>query len=464
MRTSILNSDTQAILLLCGNFGKKDLPDVKPLTVTEYSQFAQWLLSQKMRPADLLQPGVLEWLSDFKHKQITLDRLQTLLNRGGAMALAVEAWTNKGLWILTRSDADYPKRLKDKLKQGAPPVLYGVGNKTLLDRGGLAVVGSRNVDEAGQVFTRAVAAICVDLQTPIISGGARGVDKDAMLTALEKGGLVIGVLANGLAQEAVSKKYRQALREGDLVLISPYNPEARFTVGNAMGRNKYIYALSDACLVVASDTTGGTWNGAVENLKKRWVPLLVRSEAEVPEGNERLLEQGGHPVNLDTFAAAPANFQAWLGEFPLSPAPEPAPTQASLWAPEPSSRPEPANRPPAGMAETPAPYTPGVGLNAAPPEEDDHPTANLPQLPPLPADHTAPLDLFEAVWPYLAHALQEPRSEAELAEQFKLHPAQMKAWLKKGVEQDKVEKLKDPIRYVLAQQASSGLETREDHK
>ncbi|HEY85732.1 MAG TPA: DNA-processing protein DprA [Chloroflexi bacterium] len=474
MNIPVPNLDTQAILLLCGRFGKKDIPSASPLTVTEYSQLAQWLWSQKMRPADLLQTGWLERLRDFKHKKITIDRLQILLNRGGAMALAVESWTNKGLWILTRSDPDYPKRLKDKLKQAAPPILYGVGNKALLNRGGLGVVGSRNVDEAGQSFTREVAALCVDLHTPIISGGARGVDRDAMLTALEKGGTVMGVLANGLAQEAVSKKYRQALRDGKLTLISPYNPEARFTVGNAMGRNKYIYALSDACLVVASDTTGGTWHGATENLKKRWVPLLVRSESGIPEGNKRLLQRGGNSVDLETFANAPAKFQTWLGEFPLSPAPEPTPTQSTLWVTESARhpqlsiaettadyRPEPEAKPvlsPPGDEETsvnaklesaiPPPPTAGID----PLEKNDPPDAKQPRKPSLPADYTEAVDLFDVIWPYLAHALKEPRIEADLITQFELRTGQMRDWLKKGIEQEKVEKLKRPTRYVLAQQ------------
>ena len=46
---------------------------------------------------------------------------------------------------------------------------------------------------------------------------------------------------------------RQALQEERLVLISACDPKSGFNVGNAMQRNKYIYALSDAALVVNSD-------------------------------------------------------------------------------------------------------------------------------------------------------------------------------------------------------------------
>jgi len=45
------------------------------------------------------------------------------------------------------ADASYPKRLKTRLKEDAPPVLYGCGDVALLENGGLAVVGSRHVDD-----------------------------------------------------------------------------------------------------------------------------------------------------------------------------------------------------------------------------------------------------------------------------------------------------------------------------
>ena len=42
---------------------------------------------------------------------------------------------------------------------------------------------------------------------------------------------------------------------GRLVLVSSYDPSARFNVGHAMQRNKAIYALAEAALIV--DATVG---------------------------------------------------------------------------------------------------------------------------------------------------------------------------------------------------------------
>ena len=64
-----------------------------------------------------------------------------------------------------------------------------------------------------------------------------------------------------------------------------------------MSRNKYIYCLSDAAIVVKSDTKGGTWNGAEENRKYWRVPLWVRKSDHV--GNRRLVEKGAEWLSND---------------------------------------------------------------------------------------------------------------------------------------------------------------------
>ena len=400
MDTHILSPDTQAILLLCGTFG--DDTETKPLTIAEYSQLAQWLLNQGLRPSDLLQPEGVVQLTKFEHRKITPSRLQSILKRGGSLALAVEHWTNKGLWIISRSDAQYPKRLKDKLKHLAPPILYGSGNIALLSNGGLSFVGSRNVDENGITFTREVAGICVSEKVQVISGGAKGVDTEAMLTALSEGGQVVGVLGHGLAQASLSRKYRQGLQSNNLVLISPYNPEAGFSVGTAMGRNKYIYTLSDACLVVSSDLKGGTWNGANENLKNRWVPLLVREDSNTPEGNKKLIELGATAVNLESFVS-PKDFDVWLNDLSLPAEPAPTATQTELFNLDTTGNYE------APVSNLPQESEKPVNLKVA--EEKLKLYSFDPDV------H----DLFEVIWPYFEQVLVIPKTVDELAERFELN-------------------------------------------
>ena len=92
----------------------------------------------------------------------------------------------------------------------------------------------------------------------------------------------------------MQRENRAVLMDDRLTLISPYDPQAGFSVGNAMSRNKIVYALADAGLVVdAGYNKGGTWAGAVEQVEKlRLVPVYVRTDGERSKGLEGLLQRG----------------------------------------------------------------------------------------------------------------------------------------------------------------------------
>ena len=292
--TGSLSPDTEAILLLCGRFGSERDESYAPLTQKEYESLARWLMENKLRPSDLLGSGSSELLSGIVHAKLEPVRVESLLARGTAMALTLEKWQRSGLWVLSRSDSAYPIRLKKKLGQSGPPLLYGAGDASLLDVGGLAIVGSRDVSEDALEFTRNVARSCARDRLGVISGGAKGADSAAMQGAGDAGGVVIGVLAADLLRASVNRNNRTGIQSGQLVLISPFNPEAGFNAGNAMARNRFIYALADYALVVDSARgEGGTWAGAIENLRHGWVPLYVRTPGE-KAGNAALIAKGGH--------------------------------------------------------------------------------------------------------------------------------------------------------------------------
>lgn len=309
-----ISDDTQATLLLCGRFGVQRQMSTEPLTPSEYNVIASWLLDHELRPADLLSLGITPMREDLPPKKLDLDRIETLLNRGASMALALESWTNNGLWLIGRSDETYAQQLKTKLKQNAPPLLYGAGNQDLLSKGGLAIIGSRDVDEEGLYFTNQVAVLCARQGIQVISGGARGVDREAMTAALDEGGEVVGVLGNSLMTVARSKRYRDAIGDRRLVLISAFDPDAGFNVGNAMARNKHIYALSTWALVINSTLNkGGTWTGATENLRHKWTPLFVKAGEQIPEGNQALIDKGGFPMEANDVFDGSVALEKWFG-------------------------------------------------------------------------------------------------------------------------------------------------------
>ena len=134
-----VDNQAQAIMLLTVAFGKSAHAEAKPLSGKEWGRFAGWLKERELQPSFLLEGNLGEILTDWKgvDPAITLDRLDQLLGRGGALALALEKWQRAGLWVLTRSDSDYPGRLKQRLKAQSPPVLFGCGNRRLLNQGGV---------------------------------------------------------------------------------------------------------------------------------------------------------------------------------------------------------------------------------------------------------------------------------------------------------------------------------------
>ena len=303
-----LSENTKAILLLTAPLMvESSAPSADVLKPAEYRLLARHLRDIGREPADLVFPDSDELLRALG-PVLDENRLRRLLARGFRLSQAVERWNSRSIWVISRADPEYPSRLKARLKEGAPALLYGCGDMALLESGGLAVVGSRDVPESLIDYTAAVGKLAAQAGKTVISGGARGVDTAAVRRALRSGGKAVEVLADSLERKVVNREYRNWLLEGQLVLLSHFDPGAAFTVGNAMQRNRLIYAMSDASLVVNSDIKGGTWEGASEQLDKlRYVPLYIRSTGAMSPGLEALRDKGAlawpNPSDADSFTA-----------------------------------------------------------------------------------------------------------------------------------------------------------------
>ena len=242
------------------------------------------------------------------------DRLRRLLDRGGSLAIELERLESLGIWAITCADDGYPERLRERLKNSAPVVLFGAGPLELVGQSGLAIVGSRNVDETGQSAAEFAGEACAAAKWVVYSGAVRGVDEIAMKACLDRGGKAVGLLADSLEKAIRAPFSRQALSDGTLTLLTIYSPKAPFSVGLAMGRNKLIYSLADMALVISSEAeTGGTWAGASEALKAGWGPVFVRDGEEAPEGNRKLLKKGAIALPFP-FPEPSENLVEWMNE------------------------------------------------------------------------------------------------------------------------------------------------------
>jgi DNA processing protein len=413
-----LSPNTQAILLLTAPLiaGRRHLSH-ELLKPSEYKRLARFLRDKQREPADLLAPDAQALLEECR-QLVDGDRLKSLLTRGFMLSQAVERWQTRAIWVVSRADAEYPRRLKTRLKEDAPPVLYGCGDAALLDTGGLAVVGSRDVDDTLVEYTEGIGRLVAGARRTLVSGGARGIDQAAMRGALETGGRVAGVLADSLERNALNREHRNLLMHGQLVLVSPYDPAAAFNVGNAMQRNKLIYALADAALVVNSDyERGGTWAGAVEQLEKlHLVPIYVRSNGETAKGLEALHRKG-----------------------------------ASLW-PNPNSA-EGLDATLAPQAAVAMPNQEQLSLTSARERTPEYAVQNESPTPDAqvvvsvaPARATPADDLFAKVRSLL-EMMDIPKTDAEVAKELSVSKTQAKDWLQRLVKEGVLERLSKPVRY-----------------
>ena len=176
----------------------------------------------------------------------------------------------------------YPQRYRERLKDSAPLMLFFAGEPALMGQPGIAVVGSRHLDPIGQACAEFVGNTCGLSGLVLYSGGAKGVDTLSTQAALEARGTAVSVLAHSLEQSIKDSTTKKVIERGDLCLVTPYTPDAGFSVGTAMGRNRLIYCLADYAIVVASDAEkGGTWAGATETLKAGWVPVFILDHPDI---------------------------------------------------------------------------------------------------------------------------------------------------------------------------------------
>lgn len=302
----MVSEKSKAILLLTAHLPGGDKGSPKPLSISEWDKFADWLGKEQYSPENLLGTEVAEILKGWQDLHIATERIEMLLQRGGALALALDKWVRAGIWVVNRGDGNYPKRIKKILRRKSPPLFYGIGNPAILNQMAIGVVGSRSAEADDLGVASDIGRKMAGRGVAIVSGGAKGIDEAAMLGALNAGGNAFGIMADSLLKTASSKKYRPHILDERLVMISPFSPEARFNVGNAMARNKYVYCSSRATVVVHSGLSGGTWNGAEENLANQWVPLWVKENADPKAGNMALIKKGASvfPVNPDEWENA----------------------------------------------------------------------------------------------------------------------------------------------------------------
>lgn len=240
------------------------------------------------------------------------DKIETALGRGTKGIVIpdfvdqkykeVEKFKWQPVTILHPIHPDFPQRirtLKDKIS--LPALLYVTGNVALLNRPSVAIVGKRNAGAAALAAADSLAHELAAKGINITSGYAAGIDTAAHLAALRSGGTTSIVLSEGIAHFKTKQELREFSTAENTLVISQFEPDARWAAYMAMTRNKLVGALSGAVVVIVSgpdrDLSGrmsGTFAAGMLALKME-VPVFVINPnffADKPEGNSQLIAKG----------------------------------------------------------------------------------------------------------------------------------------------------------------------------
>lgn len=164
---------------------------------------------------------------------------------------------------------------------GSDVSLFYVGSLDILRRPAVSIVGTREVSPDGVSRARKLARELSDAGVLIVSGLARGVDTEALTSAIDAGGSVAAVIGTPLdkAYPAENAKLQEAIYT-DHLLISPFAEGDQVFRSNFPKRNRVMAALSDATVIVEASDTSGTLHQAAECQRlRRWL-FIMRSVAE----------------------------------------------------------------------------------------------------------------------------------------------------------------------------------------
>lgn len=216
-------------------------------------------------------------------------------------AFIAESLLNEGYELIPIISSEYSNTLKENLKlKHSPSLLYVKGDKTILQENSIAIVGSRDASEIALQFTDNIAKMASKEYKVVVSGFAKGVDKQALDSVLKYNGRSIIVLPQGIATfDSGFRTYYKPLVSGDLLVLSVFPPKATWNTGFAMARNPIIYGLANEIYVAESSEKGGTWSGAIDGLKKGRNIYVRNVTEEENNANQLLIEKGG--IAIDNF-------------------------------------------------------------------------------------------------------------------------------------------------------------------
>ncbi len=394
-----LTDDAKAVLLLCSELGS-GTQAVAPLVTREYDDLARWLYARQWRPAKLLDPTAAQAMRE-GISPVDPIRVEKLLSRGLALALCVEKWTNKGMWVFCRSDAEgYPKRLKEYLRRAAPPVIYGVGNWHRLDNDGL-VLWNASAQSATANILADIGRRCAEEDIQIVLPGMRGEGRRVLKDVFASRVSAVCVLSDRLFDTSLTSPYREAVMSGSLTLVSTASPDVALTGPEWHARERstadLVDGLADQVLILAGAERAAAAGLLAYAQRQGSRPMFLLGGGFTPKEERKLQDAGAKVIEADSLRGG------------LRKAMQQATVAATV-----RTIPE---------VVEPARNEPGTSASPTTTMVKEASTVAVPSA-------HVPDTVLEAVKPLVILALDRPSTITELANVLKIRKPQMQDWVK----------------------------------
>lgn len=254
----------------------------------------------KLSIDDFFQLPENDWKNQYGIEYKEIEDLKKAKSELANNAFLAESLNNEGYELIPITSPEYSKTLKENLKAAhAPALLYVKGNKQIMQEKSIAIVGSRNASEKSLAFTDNIARLASKEYKVVVSGFAKGVDKQALDSAINYKGQSIIVLPQGIMTFGSGfKKYYKQIVDGDVLVLSTFFPKAPWKAELAMARNPVIYGLADEIYVAESSDKGGTWSGVADGLRKNRKIFVRKPESDENTANNLLIIKGAIAVDF----------------------------------------------------------------------------------------------------------------------------------------------------------------------
>lgn len=251
--------------------------------------------------ADFFQLSESDWKSQYCLEDKEVEALKKAKSELTNNAFLAETLQNEGYELIPITSPEYSRTLKENLKIAhAPALLYVKGNKQIMQEKSIAIVGSRNATDKSLEFTDNIAKLASKEFKVVISGFAKGVDKQALDSAINYKGQSIIVLPQGIMTFGSGfKKYYKQIVDGDVLVLSTFFPKATWQVELAMARNPIIYGLANEIYVAESSDKGGTWSGVIDGLRKNRKIYVRKPDSDENNANNLLIQKGAIAVDFN---------------------------------------------------------------------------------------------------------------------------------------------------------------------